>query len=227
MISLHETCQQYVVRRLSEGWMIVSQQGHHLVLSSPDGNILRPVDLRNDIKTLRPNAAGDETNINTQEPVEGEHWDKVDEAIADEDTTTVGNGFSDAGVWQRDLYNLPASGGSGTINFVKAYARCKKSVGGSYKIAIKSGGVVGETGGAALTASFVTYSNQWGIPPEGGSWTWAKIDALQAGVSLEAEGFGTAAICTQVYVEVDYEPAAGLENKSANMGSKMVGAGLI
>lgn len=34
--------------------------------------------------------------------------------------------------------------------------------------------------------------------------------------------------CTQEYIEVDYTPAAPeLENKSANMGSKMVGVGLI
>ncbi|GAG76256.1 unnamed protein product, partial [marine sediment metagenome] len=51
-ISLHETCQQYVDRRLSEGWRIVSRKGYHLILSSPDGNILRPVDLRNDVETL-------------------------------------------------------------------------------------------------------------------------------------------------------------------------------
>lgn len=43
----HETCPQYVARRLSEGWKIVSQEGFNVVLQSPDG-LLRPVDLRYD-----------------------------------------------------------------------------------------------------------------------------------------------------------------------------------
>ena len=35
---------------------------------------------------LRPNAAGDETNLYIQLPNEGEHWDKVDEVTPDENT---------------------------------------------------------------------------------------------------------------------------------------------
>src|SRR4030042_3619019 len=40
-------------------------------------------------ETLRPNAAGDETSLGYQSPEAGYHWDKVDEAVADEDSTHV------------------------------------------------------------------------------------------------------------------------------------------
>lgn len=35
---------------------------------------------------LRPNAAGDETNVQSQLPASGAHWDKVDEATPDGDS---------------------------------------------------------------------------------------------------------------------------------------------
>ncbi|GAI32827.1 unnamed protein product [marine sediment metagenome] len=81
--------------------------------------------------------------------------------------------------------------------------------------------------------SWDTYSQQWPTkpaPPGTDAWTWDDIDALQIGVSLKAPIYAAyQAMCTQVYVEVDYTPAAppGLGNKSANMAAKMVGAGLL
>jgi hypothetical protein len=42
-----------------------------------------------DSVVLRPNAAGDETNITYQGPSSGAHWDKVDEATADDFSTYV------------------------------------------------------------------------------------------------------------------------------------------
>jgi len=115
----HETCQQYVASRLSEGWRVISQSGFNVVLQSPEG-IIRPVDLRNDVETLRPNEAGDETNIASQYPSSDEHWDKVDEAVADEEATVV---KTQATSYQRDLYKLPASSGSGDINKITVYMR--------------------------------------------------------------------------------------------------------
>jgi hypothetical protein len=117
-----ETCQEYFQRRLSEGWECISLEGHNAVLLSPDG-IRKELDLRNDVLTLRPNAAGDETNISHQSPKSGEHWDKVDEATADDDSTKVTTLSRD---YQRDLYNLPSSSGSGTINKITVYVRCYK-----------------------------------------------------------------------------------------------------
>ena len=74
---------------------------------------------------LRPNSAGDETNIPYQSPDTGEHWDKVDDITPDDDLTALycGNGT------YRDLYNLPNhSVGSGTINKITVYIRCNTNV---------------------------------------------------------------------------------------------------
>ena len=73
-------------------------------------------------ETLRPNAAGDETSITFQYPASTEHWDKVDEAVADDASTSVREEGTN---YKRDLYNLPAhSAGSGTINKITVYVRC-------------------------------------------------------------------------------------------------------
>ena len=51
MFVLHETCLEYFRRRLAEGWECISLEGHNAVLLSPDGNVRREIDLRNDIET--------------------------------------------------------------------------------------------------------------------------------------------------------------------------------
>jgi len=50
-------------------------------------------------ETLRPNAAGDETNITTQYPASGAHYDKVDEATSDDWSTYVSTNSSSATNW--------------------------------------------------------------------------------------------------------------------------------
>ena len=154
------------------------------------------------IETLRPNAAGDETSIPYQSPASTAHWDKVDEAVADDSTTFLYEGTST----HRDLYNLPASSGSGTINFIKIYIRCESSgevLRDAYP-SLKSGSTVTDGTKIDLTSSWVTYSEQWSInPDDSAAWEWADIDALQIGVKLTG-GRGDTASCTQVYVEVDY-----------------------
>ncbi|GAI86426.1 unnamed protein product, partial [marine sediment metagenome] len=73
---------------------------------------------------LRPNAAGDYTNIAYQFPVESEHWDKVDEESPDDDTTYV---YTPSAVQQKDAYGLQDTvipGGS-EINSVMAYLRIR------------------------------------------------------------------------------------------------------
>lgn len=206
----HETCQQYVARRLSEGWSIVWQKGFHLILASPDGNILRPVDLRNDIETLRPNAAGSATGIPGQFPDSTFHWDKVDEASPDEDDTYVYfTGLAFQSLY--DVYNIPNHAvGSGTINFIKVYVRCRYSdAAGQARAMIKPAGSTGYICPANnLTDSYVTYNYQWDTNPySAAAWTWDDIDALEIGVHLAFAATPGTARCTQVYIEVDYTPA--------------------
>jgi hypothetical protein len=204
----HETCPQYVARRLSEGWKIINQSGFKVILQSPEG-IIRPVDLRNDIETLRPNAAGDETSISGQLPSSTYHWDKVDDATPDGDTTCVQEYRA---TYYRDLYNLPAhSVGSGTINSITIYfciASADSAKHAYAKPSQKSGTTV--TDGTQQTQAGTTYSTKSQTyttnPATGVAYTWDEIDALQIGVCLHGDS-NYYSRCTQVYVEVNYTPA--------------------
>ena len=176
---------------------------------------------------LRPNAAGDETNIAEQYPSSGEHWDKVDEAEADDWSTYV---RTDAQDYQRDLYNIADhSEGSGIINHITVYARCYAATTPSrpsLKIAIKSTSAH-ESSEKTLTTDWDNYSNQWTTNPDTESaFTWAEIDSLQIGVSLRRPSeLVKRSLCTQVYVEVDYTPYT-LHEKTLTDGLK-VGEALI
>ena len=172
---------------------------------------------------LYPNAAGDETNIATQYPSSDYHWDKVDDpqGSPDEDSTYVEQSGS---TYYRDLYNLSAPTGSGTINYIKVWYRFRRpgTTGTAYlKPAIKTGGTAYE--GTADTENADTYKNgsyQWTTNPYTGvAWTWDDLTSLQAGVSLMNSGGGARkSRCTQLYVEVDYTIAAA-EKTSSDTGS--------
>jgi len=169
---------------------------------------------------LRPNAAGDEESIASATSGSGNHWQDVDEATPDEDTSRV---YTNAMTLQRDLYNLPAHSGSGTINFIKIYVRCKRdSVGGFYgytKPSLKSNSTVTDGTEVEVTSAYVTYSQQWSTnPADGEAWEWSDIDALQIGVLLKTNSTKYSAHCTQVYVEVDYTPGV-TEKTSSDTGS--------
>lgn len=162
-------------------------------------------------ETLRPDAAGDETAIGAQFPDTGEaHWENVDEETSDQTATYVKNPTTS---YQRDLYNLPASSGSGTINKITVYFRCVSSIlssGAKAKASIKSNSTVtdgDEESVPAQPSAFETFSMEWATnPADSQAWGWSDIDALQIGVSLKAGtgGASPSVICTQVYVVVDY-----------------------
>ncbi len=166
---------------------------------------------------LRPNAAGDETNISYQYPTAGEHWDKVDDVTPDDWETYV---YS-AGSYKRDLYNLPAPSGSGTIYKITVYFRFSgdryenRNYTGYAKAAVKTYGMVYEGGEySRARQSFVTESQEWTTNPSTGqAWTWDEIDALQVGVSLKGQTESRFAYCTRVYVAVDYEGQPGTEGE--------------
>jgi len=195
-------------------------------------------------EVLRPNAAGDagdmaSGSIEGQYPSSGAHWDKVDEATADDATTYV---YSAVGSFREDLYNLPNhSVGSGTINFVKIYyrGRCKaKDTYGCTVCAIlKTNGDEKKATSCIQIASWTTYSQQYNTNPTTGSaWTWAEIDALQIGGYIGGYNATYAAQLTQLYVEIDYasitpptvttEPATvNLSNNQATLKGKLVSRG--
>jgi len=72
-------------------------------------------------ETLRPNATGDVTQISSQYPDSGAHWDKVDEVTSDNWSTYVSTNST---TYQRDLYNIPDHAvGTGSINYVTVHFR--------------------------------------------------------------------------------------------------------
>jgi hypothetical protein len=176
-------------------------------------------------ETLRPNAVGDETNLSPYPGTGEANWEDVDEVTADDDTTRVTKPGADNN-WVRDLYNLPTHSGSGTINSITVYARCKVSAGAipdqtNLKIAIKTGGTAYEGSGVQLTTSYVDYSNQWNTNPQTGvAWTWGNIDALQTGVSLRRAQSDSSYTtrCTQVWVVVDYSDAVSKTSSDTGSG---------
>ncbi len=175
--------------------------------------------------TINVNANGDESNLSGSPYTGGDRYKNV--ISNDGDTSLVGGG---GGLpYERDLYNLDNhSTEAGTITNVRVNVRCKESGGAGYAMAaIKSGGVAADGAQETLTISYALYYADWATPPEGGSWTWAKVDALQAGVSLKSTDEKASAFCTQVFVVVTYTPPPPLGSKSAGMAAKMVAAGLI
>jgi hypothetical protein len=155
---------------------------------------------------LRPNAAGDLTELGRYPDAGEENWEDVDEAEADEDSTYV---KSVPKTTFDDLYNLPAHSGSGTINFIKVYFRLKGLVSGlQYYPIIKSNSTVTQAAEGTSPTSWGTYSRQWNTnPADSEAWEWADIDALQIGMRLS--GALSENRMTQIYVEVDYTPPAG------------------
>jgi hypothetical protein len=177
-------------------------------------------------ETLRPNAAGDETNIALQYPTSGEHWDKVDEETADDDSTYVRDYPVD---YVRDLYNLPAhSVGSGTINSITIYFRIRAYSGTGYaKPSQKSGGTVTDGTEQTCTTSYETKSQTYTTnPATGAAYTWDEIDALQIGVCVKQTSSTSRTYCTQVYVEIDYTAGGATEKSSADVGSGVEGTPL-
>lgn len=160
-------------------------------------------------ETLRPDSPGDECSLGSQLGCSAcpNHWDCVDEAVADDDGSYVRSTGS-INKWFRDLYHLDDSAiGAGEITSITVYARARAStpIGTALEINIKTGGVVAAGSQEGLLASYVTFSESWATSPATGlAWTWAEIDALQAGVNLRQAGTYAWSRCTQVYVNVNY-----------------------
>jgi len=162
---------------------------------------------------LLPNATGDDTELPTQYPASGEHWDKVDDQPTDADDGETYVSTLSSKQWERDLYNLTdhiaVEGTEETIRGVTVYFRF--AAGGDYNVRamaeIKTHGEV--FSGVTETQNgedFVTMSSRWGGNPATSKvWTWEEINALQAGVTMRGDGKKNPAICTQVYVAVAYE----------------------
>jgi len=160
-------------------------------------------------EVLRPDGAGDYTNIASQYPASTAHWDKVDEAVADDDTTYL---LTDSATQQKDAFTLGASALTDeTINSVTVFYVARSHVGekARFQPFLRLSG--SETTGTEIDTTSTTYSlrSEALTKPGGGAWAVADLADLQVciGVWSDSPG-GYSPHITQIYVSVDYSVAA-------------------
>ena len=187
---------------------------------------------------LRPVGAGSATSegaVKYQTPDDaGAHWEKVDEATADDATTMVYQAFSSEDqIWRGDLFTTQDhSVGSGTISSVEIHFRVRRSVTSGLdawaRPVIKTHNT--QYNGTTVTITpfntWTNYSQTWTTNPNTGDpWTWEEIDALQTGVGLKMDYVGfpffsaSRAECTQVYAEVEYTHTGEVISESISPSS--------
>ncbi len=175
--------------------------------SQPDWNdVLTPVN--NDV-ILRPIGTGDETEVKSQSPATGDHWDKVDEAASDGDGTYVSE---DRTAWNEDLYNTAnhsTQEAGGDVQYVEVFMVSRASANSTQESAyvhIKTNGLEDNGASENLSTNYTSYSNQWNINPQSGSpWTWNEVDNLQTGVGMRKAGAAIDSLCTQVYANINFD----------------------
>jgi hypothetical protein len=180
--------------------------------SQPDWERVLPNSIY-DSEILRPAAPGDQTSIDSQFPMSGAHWDKVDDIAADDAATYVST--SSFGSFQTDIYTLTDHQAllDTEIKLIKSITVffCFAGEGGNgdaaAKAVIKSYGNIYEgTVAATVGSAYVTKSYEWkGNPATGKLWTWDEVNALQAGAAVKGDNGHRDAYLTQVYVTVNYE----------------------
>jgi hypothetical protein len=168
-----------------------------------------------DSEILRPVAPGDLTEINSQFPATGDHWDKAADTSADDEKTYLST--DRVNKYETDLFNLADhkpldEGVEKEIKSVSVFFRFagftdSSDHNGYAKAMIKTYGNTYE--GIEETQSggkYITKSYEWkGNPATAKRWTWEEINSLQAGVSLKTDKVHLPASVTQVYVAVNYE----------------------
>jgi hypothetical protein len=110
-----------------------------------------------------------------------------------------------------DYYNLQNHTVEvGIINYVKVYIRVQSGntpYGGGAWAYLVVDGTSYELGATGASVTWTTYSfTSTNNPKTGVAWTWADIDSLIAGVKLSRGVYTAYNQCSQLYLEVDYNP---------------------
>jgi len=168
------------------------------------------------VETLRPNAAGDLTGLYVYPS--GIHWNKVSDAVPDEDSTYV-HRYGGTTRTSYDSYNLADLGvGGAIIANVRVVARVRRiamNPSGTYPTTIGLGVRIGGTSYfsnySVSSNSYTTIAKNYATNPyTGSSWTVADINALQALLKMSFinmalwQGGLISGRCTQLYVEITY-----------------------
>jgi ubiquitin len=158
---------------------------------------------------LRPNAAGALTQCSRSGGTY--NWEMVDEEVQDGDATYI---FSPSGQYLRyDYYELGPMPAAISITKITVYGYFRSGAPPQYnlyaELNIRTHGTVYGTG------SFWPPQTPWSLnskvyttnPFTGVAWTVDEVNALQAGFGLYYGNTpSTSTRCTQVYVEVTYDP---------------------
>jgi len=167
-----------------------------------------PVDL-----IFRPDGVGTTTELTDIFPGGGEdNYEDVDEETADEDDSYVGKISNSAYVYDTYTMESPAIQ-AGTINSVIIHFRAKRSA----ATVVEACAVIRTyatdyedwANHVTLTEDYTDYtSGAWIVNPNTGDpFTWAELNALEAGALLSMVGVNTYGRVTQVWAVANVTPA--------------------
>ncbi|MFH0978681.1 MAG: hypothetical protein V1837_05245 [Candidatus Woesearchaeota archaeon] len=152
--------------------------------------------------TIGPDGMGAYNSWTNQGRTAATEWQCVNEATANTSDYVYTNGKN-----TKESFSYSNSGQSGyTINSVTLYYYAKYYSSSKYKIQpmIRSGGTnyLGNT--LTLTSGYASYNQQYNTNPATGSaWTWAQVDALEAGMNSYNSNNGGGYVA-QTYAVVAY-----------------------
>jgi len=151
---------------------------------------------------IRPDGAG---NYTQWTPSAGSNWQNVKEVTADDGTTyneKAGN------LDYKDSFSFGNTSGSGTINYVRIYARYYSThAEGAWTLFFRISGTDYYSSNCTQpsVASWQDDYKQWATNPNTSSaWQWAELDAIEAGYRQRYGGSYMTAVYTQIYIEVNY-----------------------
>lgn len=151
--------------------------------------------------TIVPTGAGSETNILYYSP-SANHWENVDTNDAGDFNWNPHDGAA-----TRDLYAMGDTGiTAGVIHRIRVYAGTTTWTGGSVSVSIKNSG--GSTHDYSVTAGTLSYYTLTTNPDTSAAWTWAQLDAIEAGALIQGgSGVGNDITLYYVKIEIDYTVA--------------------
>ncbi len=135
------------------------------------------------IETIRPDGVGTATNF-APFPADAVNWNKVDEAVPDDDTTFV----EDAVSAQRDTYthgNMTLTPASIDALVVKTLAKNPDGGSNDIKHVIDSNGTVSVGSAIGLTSDYTVKQTIYETDPDTAiAWIKAGVDAVEAGFEV-------------------------------------------
>ena len=159
--------------------------------------------------TFLPTGNGDTISIPTQYPASGNHYDKIDDPVADDSATYLSqNGARDT----FDIFTYLPEVLGGRITNVTVYVRYSGGYDISVYATLKTHGTVyhyfctSSSSASFRDTSYVVSTN----PSTGLEWNWSEIFALQFGCRMVTSS--DACFITKVWMSVDYTTIQGGEN---------------